>query len=111
MISTVFKPEDAPGEEGWLQKWFGEDVNDAMLIVFQRVVAKDIPTHCVFVDSEEPRLFETALPWLLRGKNAGESSIEFTVVSGTEHTLTMPGQIEELSRVLMKWLDNLRLPF
>ena len=100
-----------PGEEGWFREQFGEDVNLAMLAAFRVVLNRKLPVCCVFADTEEPQLFESALPGLLKGRYGGAPLLEYSVISGTEHAFTMSGQTEELNNSLMKWLDDPRRPW
>jgi hypothetical protein len=96
----------AIGDEEWFRSTLGDGANHRMLAAFQSVLEKSLPVFCVFAETEEPRLFESALPGLYRGRHPGSASVEYTVVAGREHNFTMSGQSEELSESLEAWLED-----
>lgn len=95
-----------PGEMGWYRETIGEDANFPMLKALETSLDKRIPMCCVFADSEDVRLFETALPGLLAGRSHAESLIDLRIVEGADHNFIMPGFAAKLTAELVSWLDD-----
>lgn len=100
-----------PGSGAWYRERVGADASVPMLLAFEDALDKGIPVHCVFADTEQPRLFEAAIPGLLRGRPEASDLMTHSVIRGADHNFTMPGSGLGLTEAVLSWLDDAARPW
>jgi len=104
-------PARKSGDGAWYRERVGADASVPMLLAFEEALDKGIPVHCVFADSEQPRLFEAAIPGLLRGRPDASDLMTHSVIRGADHNFTMPGCGVGLTEAVLSWLDDAARPW
>jgi exosortase A-associated hydrolase 2 len=90
----------------WFRERIGEDANIPTLSAFQEILSRGLPVFCIYSESRDGQLFEVARPGLSGPEGGEPSSLRHLVIPGKDHSFTMPGQSEALSRSLSAWLEE-----
>lgn len=107
--ATLVRAHDSrrrAGNSEWYREKIGSDASVPMLAALECVVDKQIPVHCVFADTEQPRLFETVLPRLVHEQVEASQLVTHCVIRGADHNFTMPGSALGLTEAVVTWLDD-----
>jgi pimeloyl-ACP methyl ester carboxylesterase len=98
------------GNTEWYREKIGSDASVPMLAALECVVDKRIPVHCVFADTEQPRLFEAVLPRLVHEQLRTSQLVTHCVIRGADHNFTMSGTGLGLTEAVVSWLGDANRP-
>lgn len=101
-----------PGDGGgWYRERIGDDASCAMLAALERTLDRRVPVLCVFADTEQPKLFEQALPGVFDRRPAARPCISYEIIRGSDHNFTVTGSAEALIGAVVSWLDSPSSPW